>query len=419
MATIGVYDWDLLRWRSPIVFNLELMKIAYYNKVYLKNYVKMPIREIDFDQFKTFYVWKDYDDLGSFGDWTLNPKVVMGGLALTNNIHLPLEEAIEVCHPDTSIYKNTEFIYKNDKELKSIYERMMEGQHLRLMNNGKLLLNWENQIDLSRATRNIFLHDENLILTEDIKSALNKIKYSTWGESASIGMKFPVTITNREDFSFWMLLRKIKNLNSTNIKCELLDSDLGVVGIKYPQTINFILPENFMQLDDAIKKLYHLLIQAHYLAEYRSDIEILYPKKSLSEDWQNFIYFYNKYLNFVKKRAYKIQLTPYKFCKNYYVDLSREEKINLFNFLKQFPLIFNLMYSIEYVSYKNKQLSPHMYTPFEIEKMGGYYDQGRYYAQNRAEQFNYAEITEPKRIYIEQRYCGSAKGEQKLTVDLW
>lgn len=419
MATIGVYDWDLLRWRSPIVFNLELMKIAYYHKVYLKNYVKMPIREIDFDQFKAFFVWKDYDDLDSFGEWTFNNKVIMGGLAITNGVHVPLDKDIEICHSDTSIYKNTEFIYKKVPTLKSIYDRFMNGQHLRLISGNKILKNWEKQIDLEKSTRNIFLHDKDLVLTEDVKSALNKIKYSTWGESASIGMKFPITINNREDFTFWASLRKINDLNSTNITCELLDSDLGLIAIKYPQVFNFILPDNFEQSIDFIPKLYHLLIQAHYLAEYRSEVEILYPKRSLSEDWQDFIFFYNKYLSYVRKRAYKIQITPYKFCRNYYIDLSREEKIDLFNFLKQYPSIFDLMFCMEYVNYKNKQLSPHMYTPFEIEKMGGYYDQGRYYAQNRAEQFNYAEITEPKRIYIEQRYCGSAKGEQKLTVDLW
>lgn len=421
MATIGVYDWDLLRWRSPIIFNLDLMKISYYNKVYLKNYVKMPTREVDLDQFKYFYIRKDYDDLGSFDDWALNSKINIGGLAISNGVHVPLPKEIESCPADTKIYNNVGYIYEREPELKKIYTRMLRGQHLRLISGGVLMPNWERQIELEKKTRNIFLHDENLVFTEDVKAALQKIKFATFGESASIGMKFPVEIYNEDDFKFWSNFRKIKDINMMNVHCLVSDYSLGVTAIKYPQTINFILSDNFFLQLDWEQKFYKLLVQTHYLAEYRSEVEILYSKAAeIKDEWKTFIYFYNRYLNYVSKKTYVLQLTGYKYCKKIDSVLTRQEKISLFQFLRQYDLIFNLMFDMEYVKYNNKKLETHMYTPFEIEKMGGYYsDKNGNLSKNRAEQFNYASITEPKRIYFEQRYCGSASGEQTLTVDLW
>jgi hypothetical protein len=93
----------------------------------------------------------------------------------------------------------------------------------------------------------------------------------------------------------------------------------------------------------------------------------------------------------------------------------------MFNFIKaNDEKIYNLLFNMEYTAFdSNKKLMPHMYTPLEIDQKGGYYDSKRNFESDSEEQFNYASIIEPQRIYIEQRSFRTSEREQKITNPMW
>ena len=79
MAVIGLLDWDLTRWKQPTVFNLELMKLAYYHKVILRDVVQME-QKFDSSMCTKVFIQKDYEDYDYPQHITADPKVLWRGL---------------------------------------------------------------------------------------------------------------------------------------------------------------------------------------------------------------------------------------------------------------------------------------------------------------------------------------------------
>ena len=62
---IGLMDWDLTKWKSPTVFNLELMKLSYYYK--MRQHIVQMVRRYRSDMVTRLYIQKDYEDF-DYGD---------------------------------------------------------------------------------------------------------------------------------------------------------------------------------------------------------------------------------------------------------------------------------------------------------------------------------------------------------------
>lgn len=409
---IGLYDWDLLKWRSPVVFNLELMKMATYFKVYERQITQM-VRDLnEVERYNKVYLRKDYEDFYYPPEVMKNERIVCGGYAFTNGLYLPLNQKIESCIPDTSIYKKYNFIYDVSPKLRKVFQYLMNGYHVRIQND---------DVDFTKgdkSVRYLIIHDKDLIFNDYVKRQISKVRSINYKSKLRIGTKYPVDIYAHEDFKFWINLEKIPFLNCTNIYIKLQDKDL-IMKVGNQQEINFIIkdvPLNFKE------DLYSYLLQSHYLAEKGAVVKIHVDKNcTISDDWVNFIKFYNHYLYDVYYRRYHLIYTPYRYCKVRDTFLTREEKYDMFNFIKaNDEKIYNLLFNMEYTAFdSNKKLMPHMYTPLEIDQKGGYYDSKRNFESDSEEQFNYASITEPQRIYIEQRSFRTSEREQKITNPMW
>ena len=57
MSIIGLLDWDLLKWRQPTCFNLELMKLSTYYKNYSHDIVIMA-NDFDLSRYSKIFIQK-------------------------------------------------------------------------------------------------------------------------------------------------------------------------------------------------------------------------------------------------------------------------------------------------------------------------------------------------------------------------
>jgi hypothetical protein len=77
MASVGLLDWDLIRWQQPTVFNLELMKLSTHLKG--QRMITKMLDRYDDSRYSKIIVRKDYEDDDYPSDIFNNPKTESGG----------------------------------------------------------------------------------------------------------------------------------------------------------------------------------------------------------------------------------------------------------------------------------------------------------------------------------------------------
>lgn len=406
MAIIGLLDWDLIRWRQPTVFNLELMKLATYHKSILRDIVEMELK-FSSDMCTKVYIQKDYEDYSYPSYITEDPKVTWRGLALSNGSYSPMDLAIERCVADTSIYEKLSRYYQRTTDKKRIFNTMMKAQHLRLSLDGKNIFDgWERQLfDGDGRTRHFIIHDKNIV---NIKDAYDMIKYirERYGwRNTSFGFKFPIIINSEEELLKWGNIPKINNISNIYVTNLLSNEVLNEICLT-KQKITYLISNDNWTHEKLLQSLSEILLQGIFLSKYsiilslKIDNNFLLPPllketiRMLNDYFETIIYYKNQ-----------LVFCGFTYCKYCYNKLQEETKIEMFKYLKENAEdFFNLLYGAEYVTLEKGILIPHMYTEKEIEIGGGY--GGYYYKQNKkmhptAEQLNYAKYVLPESLYLE------------------
>lgn len=211
--SVGIMDGDFSQY-TLVPFNLEAMKLS----AYYKSQREIVVLSRDFapENYTKFIFRKDYQD-GEFPkDLFSYDNLSYGGLAFSNGIYVPMKKEIEICHPDSSLYKRIQedIMATGTAERKKIYQNLIEAEHGRLSLDGRNI--WEDynhQFYFLRNCRNLILHDNDLGKVKgaysEIKDLLSRARTDGW--ATRIGMKFPVTIYKGEDLLDWSSLR----VNST------------------------------------------------------------------------------------------------------------------------------------------------------------------------------------------------------------
>ena len=192
MAIIGLLDWDLTRWKQPTVFNLELMKLAYYHKVIMRDIVQMEQR-FDSSMCTKVFIQKDYEDYDYPQIITSDPKVLWRGLALSEGVYKPMDLEIEQCPADATIYENFAKYYRKDAESKAIYKTLMSASHLRLTLDGENPFpDWHKQLTLTDGrVKHIIFHDKNLRAVSGISQIIRDLGNEYGRANLRVGFKFP------------------------------------------------------------------------------------------------------------------------------------------------------------------------------------------------------------------------------------
>lgn len=399
-------DWDLTRWKQPTVFNLELMKLAHYHKVHMRDIVQME-HKFDSSKCTQVFIQKDYEDFEYPSFITSDPKVVWRGLALTNGIYKPMNLEIEQCPADVSIYTNFEKYYRRSTDSKRIYRALMSASHLRLTLDGSNPFpGWEKQLTLNdKKIKHIIFHDKDLKTVNKISKIIREIGNEYGRNNFKVGFKFPLLIESQDEFWDWARLSKTYGVSNFNL-CTLIPDKLIDQITPYRQYLTYFISSSHWSMKTFIEALPKIFLQAMFLSSYGTTVLLKIDKNFIiDEKWRQFVNLFNSYIRSSVAYRYQLVYCCFTYCKHSYDKLTKEEKIDLFYFIKQeCPDLFDLLYGLEYATYDDGIITPHMYTRKEIIQGGGY---GGFFYQranknkNQPEQFNYAELVQPESVYIE------------------
>ena len=105
---IDLYDYDLVESKQPLIFNLEIMKLAaYYSK--RRDYVKMLEKIPPENEYSSLFIQKDFEDYSDKAQRVFNffDNVCINGKSIYGQ-YIPMEDNIEFIAPNTNIYNKLE-----------------------------------------------------------------------------------------------------------------------------------------------------------------------------------------------------------------------------------------------------------------------------------------------------------------------
>lgn len=343
----GLFDNDFILKKTQY-FNLELMKYASFLKK--KRRIATLSMEFNPEQYTNFIYRQDFDYKI---DYPL-PKyknLEYGGRAFHKAVYLPLDEEIEKCIPDTSIYEKFSKNYIK-KQPKARFNSLMTGEHLRLSLDGKTIWkDFEKQLKRDTYHHQIYLYDYNL---NEIKNAPEMIieigKFYRASGCGRMGNKFPIQIYNIKDLTKWLPVEHSYHYFQLEynglIKKEEEDSFFEYINNQGKHTV---LQYNFtynISYEAFLEKIIHFYHQIAKLRTFKREISLIYNKDFFLEpEWYKVILlierFYTKSRNgHVKAETIKTE-TMIDFVENLgerrqkSIPIPRKEAKELLKFVKK------------------------------------------------------------------------------------
>ena len=380
------------------------MKLAAFHK---KNHdiVEME-KKFSSDKCTKVYIRKDYEDFEYPKYIVEDPKVEWGGYAPNNGVYAPLPPEIERCVADTSIYNCMERFYDRGGETLSLYKKMKRSIHFRFQTTEDLsFLGWDKQTKKDSEHMLCYMnHDKEITSVKDSLDNLRGLMVKA-NRRCYFGFKFPIRVTTSQALEDWGSLPKMRGL--CNIDMLTLMPDESFIFLSpYRQQLTYRITNQYWTHDSFIAALPQILLQAVFLQSY--DVKILLKLENdflVEPEWRQYQEMFNFYIaNYIYHRT-RYTYCPFIFCKYSYDNLYRDEKINLFRFIKeQSEELFWYMYGVEDVRPENGILKPQFYTTKEKILGGqtnGYFHRKGNKGKNQPEQLSYAEIVQPEYVYLE------------------
>lgn len=209
---IGFIDQDALS--SPETFhpNLEIMKLStYYKKS--KNYVSFILDPSKSERYNKIILRKDESNGDYLSDLILDKRCSYGGRAFTNDIYIPLEEEIENCVPDLSIY-NSYFnrILTGKKQYETKKKAYLNSSFVRLSTNEK-----DCDLDITRGLiggakrgQDIYIYDKNIT---NIDEAIDSLSEVIRGKAQKIVFLYPQYFYDFDKVEEWSKIYWVKQNN--------------------------------------------------------------------------------------------------------------------------------------------------------------------------------------------------------------
>lgn len=354
MYSIGLYDWDLLRWRQPIVFNLDLMKVAAYYKN-RRHLVKM-LSDIDLERYSKIILTKDYWDDDFPKEIFLNRKVELLGLTVGKKSESYLAEEIEFTTPDTTIYNKLNKYYNSTPHSLALFKTMSTAAHARLSrNNSTIAAEYERQfsnIDMSRKTV-LCIHDPFPHEVRDFVPSVLNIFNSMSTLNKYVFFKHPVLCHDEETYLNFARLPRHKMSASIVSTVMLADEVIYIAkptnGMLFEYQFDNIEEEKFLLWLPTYFK------QAMFYGGTKSPLllNIMNAPSNIKNEWVEVIALLNEFFSYYANAKLDRRKTFYKYCKTNPRFL-KGDLIRLFSFVRENNYeLFKLFYECEKVVFKN------------------------------------------------------------------
>lgn len=367
--SIGLYDADMAEY-THVPFNLELMKLAQYYKRKREIVVLSPA--FSPERHSTFIYRKDYYD-GIFPPHlTRTSNVQYGGLAFTNNKHIPLPLEIEQCAPDTSIYEKYRKQFGSSFPYKKSFNVLEKAEHLRLSLDGQNIWeNYEKQLKDSTA-KVLFFHDYNL---NNIENSYEEIKRlatrDTTRAEKVIGFKFPIIANNDEELLKWNSFKKTNHFSTLGYNGVVSDETFFTYIMNSSQSaaaqFEYYITRNNLTEFEVLNCLPNLYRQLTFARFHHKRVSLKYDTNFFTDKtWEKVIDLINIYHGslfhfnnsiFEKKKKYE---TMYNFAYMYNehplfpnMKFTKREMRELFQFVRERDYeLFTLFYECAMVQLK-------------------------------------------------------------------
>lgn len=376
--SIGLYDADMAFYlQTPL--NLELMKYSTYYKKKMEIVAASPSFEPN--KYTTFIMRKDYQDNEFFQHFKNYDNIIYGGHAFSGSKYIPLDESIELCHPDTSIYNKFQGNFNTSNKMQAAFEVMSKAEHLRLSLDGKTIWpKFEKQLQINPRTSTLFFHDYNLNEIENshevVKELLTRIERSA--ASGFLAMKYPVIIDSLDDLIFWSSFRSTSSFYNVEINGPLSDEELYTYITMgnlrtAPSKIEYNLTTKFKDEDDFVMngllQIYNQVLflrmnKTRFLLKYEDDFFV-------DKRWERVIKLMNSFMSVttrlgIQQFKYLIEKdTMFKFVRSFsenniykeYDMFTKSEARSIFSFVKE----------------KNYEVFKAFYEANKVELKGGHF----------------------------------------------
>lgn len=368
--SIALYDDDFRRY-VHVPFNLELMKIASYYKK--NNEIVVLTPSLIKDRHSTTFVRKDYDD----GFYISNPlaydNLNMGGLAYTKGIYVPMDEEIEKCCADTSIYNRVAPLFCTSPFYERAFSVMQNAAHLRLSLDGETIWkSYSKQLPSLAKVQCLFFHDLNLNGINGSKDMVKGLARSLTRNPSGrrIGSKFPIQVFNGQDLVDWADFRNTAAFYSIQYNGVIDDEpfhDFGLMvkGTTISEQLIYDISAGapYATNEFLMKDLPRIFKQIIFLRRCKLKMRLTYRKDFfLDSRWEDLIDLWNQYAAQIKwnysERSSTITLLDFVtyIDKRHYAGqrhFTLPEARNLFNFVKEQNYeLFKLFYECNAVSLK-------------------------------------------------------------------
>lgn len=208
---IALFDWDLIYWQQPTVFNLELMKIA--TSLRSKRQIMKMVDQIDIERYTETILRKDYEDNYYPSKAFNNPRVTPSGLVFMTGGYQPMDMDIELSVPSPDIYEQFSFYYQENRHTRYLFSSMLREPHARLSFDGLTVHpEWKKQIDWEQTKpfHALYIHDKDLDQIEGSAAAIREVLQNFISKGQRVGFKFPVRVYGEKELRDWTRFKRIE-----------------------------------------------------------------------------------------------------------------------------------------------------------------------------------------------------------------
>lgn len=241
---IGLYDADFISAPNKHRLNLEIMKLAsYYSRT---DFVELVMDINDINRFDVVYVRKDIPKSKLNNKILLNDKISWGGMAFTDDIHLPLhpleiEKQIASTHIYSAYYRD---LLKKGKITQKKVEKILESNYLRMYVNGEpVSWNWIN------PARTTYVYDSYVNYNDNWKENIEDLGSCT-RQKLRFFYPFILNEENQADLAYLVESKYIAQKESVVI---VLDKPFNFIDFKYFLNDNKTLLNPFLSLEPRVR----------------------------------------------------------------------------------------------------------------------------------------------------------------------